>query len=182
MGDPLRNLRAARDEVREVGAILQSDWQVQRLVGSQAQYAAVLQGLANAELFHYAGHGHFSGRGGWGSVLTLAPPAEITIGDILGLGHAPRWVVLSGCDTGRTATDTPAETLGLAQAFLSNGSQMVVAATRPVADETALALIDKFYEAWKTSGDAGEGLRQAQLALHRERTEDDWSSFRLFEP
>jgi len=51
-----------------------------------------------------------------------------------------------------------------------------------VADETALALIDKFYEAWKTSGDAGEGLRQAQLALHRERTEDDWSSFRLFEP
>jgi hypothetical protein len=182
VGDPLENLRAARDEVRAVGATLQGQWQVQALVGRQAQYDAVMQAISGAELFHYAGHGHFSGRGGWGSVLALASPAEITIGDILGLSRAPRWVVLSGCDTARSATDVPLQTLGLAQAFLSNGSKMVLAATRPVADETALAVTTRFYEQWKGSGDAGEALRHAQIALSREGTDDDWSSFRLFEP
>ena len=118
---------------------------------------------------------------GWDSVLPLAESSDLTLGDILALTHAPRWVVLSGCETARTGTATPAESLGLAQAFLAAGSASVLAAVRPVADETAASLVDGFYRAWTQATPASAALRAAQLALRASDPAADWASFRIVE-
>jgi cellulose synthase operon protein C len=114
-------------------------------------------------------------------VLPLAESSELTLGDVLALARAPRWVVLSGCETGRAGAAAPAESLGLAQAFLAAGSRSVLAAVRPVADDTAAALVDGYYRAWSPVTPVAAALRSAQLALRARDPRADWASFRIVE-
>src|SRR6185295_13907303 len=94
---------------------------------------------------HYAGHGAFSGFGGWESSLLLAEDTRLTLGDLLALERVPSRVVLSGCETGRSSTETSVESLGLAHAFLLAGSREVVASTRPADDRTVPAFFADLY-------------------------------------
>ena len=151
------------------------------LEGSAAVASVLRRRLGEVDLFHYAGHAVFGGDGGWESVLPLAESSELTLGDILALTRVPQWVVLSGCETARSGDAAPAESLGLAQAFLTAGSAGVLAAVRPVADQTAARLIATFYGAWTGTTPASAALRAAQLSLRREAPTADWSSFRIIE-
>ncbi|MEM7356202.1 MAG: CHAT domain-containing protein, partial [Acidobacteriota bacterium] len=106
-----------------------------------------------------------------------------TIGDILALDRVPGRVVLSSCESARSDVDAPtAGVAGLAQAFLAVGSHSVIAATRPIADETARALAEALYPALLSAGTDPAALRQAQLTLYRRQPRIDWASFRAFEP
>jgi hypothetical protein len=184
VADPRGDLPAAREEMTRVAASLAGDgrWEVRRLQGSDVEPRTLRRDLPRADLFHYAGHAEYAGFGGWDSALPLADSGHFTVGDILALERAPRWVVLSGCETARTSADEAPEGVGLAHAFLSNGAEIVLAAVRPVADTTAAALVDDFYASW-TDGDGAElALQRAQLELRRDDPQADWSSFRIVVP
>jgi hypothetical protein len=183
VGDPRGDLPAARRELQSVRAIASrgASWQLRALEGQEAQYGALMRLLADADLFHFAGHAEFTGRGGWDSALPLAGSAALTVGDILSLKRGPRWVVLSGCETGASSYEA-GESLGLAQAFVTRGAQAVVAATRRVADDTTARLVATFYENWAAGLSPDAALQRAQLALRREEPRADWSAFRLLEP
>jgi CHAT domain-containing protein len=183
VADPLGNLPAAVREADVVTAALRGQsWTTDSLRGEKAEEGAVRRALGQVDLLHYAGHGTFSGFGGWESVLPLAGSTRLTLGDVLTLGRAPRWVVLSGCETGQSSADAPVEGLGLAQAFLLAGSRSVIAATRPVGDRAAEGLFAELYQHWGPAPDLAVLLQRAQLALRQRAPGAGWASFRLFEP
>ena len=179
VADPGGDLAAARLEARHVREAAAVSWSIELLEGGAADDKAVRDALAAADLFHYAGHGIFAG---WGSALPLANSSRLTLGDILALERAPAQVVLSGCDTGRSADDAPAAIAGLAHAFLAVGSHSVIAATGPIGDDAALELTTALYPALLAETSAPAALRQAQLELRRRDPGGDWSKFRVFEP
>jgi tetratricopeptide (TPR) repeat protein len=185
VADPRGNLLGALDEARAVGKALRSGpspWTVEELKAGQASSTTVGSRLATADLLHYAGHGIFAGFGGWDSSLLLAEDTRLTLGDLLALDRVPAWVVLSGCDTGRSSAETPVESLGLAQGFLLAGSQAVVASTRPVDDRSAPELFTALYREWEREPDLAVALQRAQLSWRKKHPRADWQSFRLFEP
>jgi len=211
LGDPRGDLPAARREIEAVSRALRGAWGVEILLGEDVSAPALRRRLGTAEsrpdLLHYAGHGVHAGRGGWESALPLAGQGRLTAGDILALGTVPARVVLSGCETARSAP-SGVESLGLAQAFLLAGARRVVAALRPVDDAAASELFADLYRQWGPregvgaegagGGEQGDGadgdggtdggddlaslLRQAQLGWRRQHPGGDWASFRVLEP
>ncbi|WP_437313100.1 CHAT domain-containing protein [Sorangium sp. So ce385] len=191
VGDPGGDLPAARAEARAVAFLLERrGLRVALLEGPAATHDAVRGAIEQPEvaILHYAGHGVFEGRDGWESALPLAAGGRLTVGDILALAHAPARVVLSGCETARTADAARAGGLGLAQAFAAAGAGVVVATARPVDDALAARVIGALYagDAADTQPRSSEGflddipasLRAVQLALHDTRPGVDWASFR----
>ncbi len=185
VADPQENLPAARYEADEVQKALQSlpeTWSVELLQGPDADAEKVRRALASVDLLHYSGHGVFAGRGGWESALRLAGNGRLTPGDLLSLERAPRWVVLSGCETARSALAAPAESIGLAHACLLAGTLQVVAAVRPIDDRDAARLFTSLYRRWNTAPDLVLLLREAVLAWRQKHPSGDWASFRVLEP
>jgi CHAT domain-containing protein len=185
VADPRDDLPGALEEAASVRRALASGsrrWVSEELKSSAATADAVRSRLAAADLLHYAGHGTFSGFGGWESSLLLAEETRLTLGDFLALVRVPAWVVLSACDTGRSAAETPVEGLGLAHAFLLAGSRAVVASNRPADDRTVPAFFADLYRQWDREPDLAVALQRAQLAWRQRDPRADWASFRLFEP
>jgi CHAT domain-containing protein len=187
VADPLDDLPAARREItRAAAALAQRGWRVDRIDGADATHAKVRAALdaPDLALFHYAGHALFEGRDGWESGLPLAAGGWLTVGDLLALPRSPDLVILSGCETARTADAARAEGLGLAQAFALAGARGVVATTRPVRDDLAPALIAAFYEraldplALASPPDFVAALAGAQRTIRADLPATDWSSFR----
>ncbi len=186
VGNPLGDLPAATQEANAVAATLQGQqpaWSTEVLRGEEASADRVRLSLIGTALLHYAGHATFSGSGGWESVLPLAGGTRLTLSDLLALRRVPHWVVLSGCETGRSSADAPVEGLGMAHAFLLAGSRAVIAATRPVGDRKAQELFAELYRHWGSTPDLAVLLRDAQLASRQQRDPAAvWESFRVFEP
>ncbi|HEX6901831.1 MAG TPA: CHAT domain-containing protein [Thermoanaerobaculia bacterium] len=187
VADPREDLPGALRESQEIGRILKSGsppWRTEELKHKAASPNAVLRGFATADLLHYAGHGTFSGFGGWESGLLLAEETRLTLGDILTLRQqVPPWVVLSGCETGRSSNETPVESLGLAHAFLLAGSRAVVASTRKTNDRAVPPeFFADLYRQWDREPDLAVALQRAQLSWRQRNPKADWQAFRLFEP
>jgi CHAT domain-containing protein len=185
VADPRGDLPGAAAEAVAVRRVLQSGpqpWRTDELAEGAASADEVRRRLVTTELFHYAGHGSFAGLGGWDSSLLLAKDTRLTLGDLLALDRLPRWVVLSGCDTGRSTAEAPVAGLGLAHAFLLAGSRAVIASTRPTDDRTLPAFFAELYRQWQREPDLAAALQRAQLAWRQRTPTADWASFRLFEP
>ncbi len=183
VADARGNLTHARREVATVEEILTAtgQWSVAKLQGRAADSVAVAQAVERADLFHYAGHAEYAGARGWNSALGLASDTRMSVTDVLMLTRAPALVVLSGCETARSAVVAPVQSIGLANAFLARGSNAVLAAVRPVSDEVAYQLMDNFYRSWATLQPPAEALRIAQLQLRESMPDSDWAAFRLIE-
>lgn len=185
VADTRDNLQGALDESRKVIEILRSGprpWTTEELEGEEASVKAVRKQLTSADLLHYAGHGSFSESGGWDSSLLLAGDTRLTPGDLLTLDRVPAWVVLSACETGRSSTKVPIESVGLAQAFVVAGSRAVIASIRPVKDSDLPAFFSELYREWEREQDLAVALQHAQLSWRKRHPLADWQSFRLFEP
>jgi cellulose synthase operon protein C len=185
VADTRGDLQGALDESRKVVETLRSGpqpWTTEELEGAEASVESVRERLASPDLLHYAGHGSFSGSGGWDSSLLLAKETRLTLGDLLALDRVPAWVVLSACDTGRSSTKVPVESLGLAQAFILAGSRAVIASIRPVKDIDLPAFFPELYREWDREPDLAVALQHAQLSWRKRHPLADWQSFRLFEP
>ncbi len=187
VGDPRGDLPAARREAEQVASeLLRRGINSRRLSKSEATHTALRDALEDPSTFflHYAGHGFFAGRDGWESGLPLAGGAEFSVGDVLSLVHAPRSIVLSGCETGRTEGDVPVEGLGLGQAFIVAGSTAVVVTTRPLDDRLAERVMAALYtsDSADPTQDLAQALRQAVLAAANKDPSSDWTSFRVLVP
>ena len=185
VADPRDNLPGALDEARKVLEALETGahpWITEELKSEEASVDAVRSRLESAGLLHYAGHGSFSGFGGWDSSLLLAEKTHLTLGDVLALERAPAWVVLSACDTGQSSAAGPVESLGLAHAFLLSGSHAVVASIRQANDRDVAEFFPLLYREWDRDSDLAQALQRAQLSWRRKNPEADWQGFRLFVP
>lgn len=180
VADP--SLPAAPAEASAVRRALESrpeGWTVEAPAGRPAGLREVRRALSGAVLFHYAGHAELDEASrGWDSHLALGG-GRLTVDDVLASSRVPRWVVLSGCDTGSDARTAPLPSIGLAQAFLIAGAEAVVAAVGEVSDEDAAALAEAFYRSWDPTASAAAALRQAQLDLERRDPGSDWRKFRV---
>jgi CHAT domain-containing protein len=179
--DPAGNLPAARKEGDEISERLRAkQWNVRRLEGQQATKQALLASLSNVRLLHYAGHGVYKGQDGWESELPLANHTTLTVGDILALRAPPRHVVLSACESGRSFAGVGAESIGIAQALVTAGSESVVATVRRVDDRLAAAVSRGLHEriADHENIDLPAALREVQLSLARAGA-SDWQAYRV---
>lgn len=186
VADPRSDLPAARREADRVAPIVQRVTRqggIRRLTGPAATGEAVRRALADVHWFHYAGHGVYAGTGGWESHLPLAGGGSLSVADILALPRVPSRVVLSGCETARSARSVGAEGLGLAQAFVAAGASDVVAAVRPVNDALAADLSEALYRHLAADAERGgvsvpAALRLAQLEIAGSAPTSDWAAFR----
>jgi CHAT domain-containing protein len=190
IADPSSNLFEAHQE-----GLVAADWLsgelgfgVQRLDGREATFSSVRRALQNPKVdyLHYAGHGHFSEREEE-LELPLADGGALTLDDILTLEHTPRSVILSGCETARTASIASAKGLGLAQAFIVRGADVAIAATTEVDDHMTTRIMTNLYRALAISGgeDAASALQTAELeelARTGGSPSNAWSSFRVLVP
>lgn len=180
VADPTGDLSGARAEVEAVSERLRGQgWTVQALVGGNALARSVGEALAASNVFHLAGHAKAVDEGGGlRSAIELADDVQLTAGDILGLGHVPPEVFLSGCETAVTPERSVLE-LGLAQAFVLSGAHTVIASSRPVDDRLAYQLATRTYA---EKGNLLAGFAEAQRALFRTAPERDWAAFRAVVP
>ncbi len=163
-----REATRARDRLR-------SSMNVVDLSGRAATKGAFTEAVAAASWLHFAGHGRYAA--GWDSGLRLADGVTFTVRDVLALPRVPAHVVLSGCETARSAP-TRALDLGLPEAFVVRGAEEVVAAIRPVADATAADLVGALY-ASAPPGDLASALAAAQRAASGRSAAGDWAAYRV---
>lgn len=180
VADPRDDLPGTLEEAARVVEVLKS-WDVEVLKSAEASATAVSDRLVRADLVHYSGHSSYSGFGGWESSLLLAE-SQLTLFDLLTLKRVPTWVVLSGCESGRSSTEVPVESLGLAHAFLLAGSRAVIASVRLADDRQVSGFFPELYRQWEREPDLSVAFQRAQLAWRRQAPAADWQGFRLFVP
>jgi CHAT domain-containing protein len=145
--------------------LVELGWRVSRLSGEDAAFERVLDGLAQSDWLHYAGHGIVGGRSGWDSGLPLAGEAILDVSAVIGAPRVPAAVVLSACDTAGTANARGAG-MQIATAFLIAGARFVIASQGEVRDADAARVSRALYEAAGNGLEGPELLRAAVLALH----------------
>jgi CHAT domain-containing protein len=102
---------------------------------------------------------------------------RLTLEDIARSGLRADIVVLSGCATGDGRELRGEGVIGLTYGFLANGSHTVVASLWPVEDALTARFMEDFYAAYRTSGNAPQALRIAQLRARGASGPAVWSSF-----
>lgn len=181
VADGAGDLTAAHRELEAISRQLeaQRSWNIDAVSQSRAVRETLRSGLAESELFHFAGHARFHGEFGWDSALSLTDDTQFSVADILTLARAPDLVVLSGCNTARTTDSVSAQSMGLANAFALAGSRHTVATSRQVDDQHAYALVTRFYSHWLEGKPPQVALQKAQIDLLTTTPEADWSAYRI---
>jgi CHAT domain-containing protein len=176
-------LPAARDE-----AVAVSQLYPERvlLLRDAARLDAVVAALAEAQVFHFAGHALAAAASPDRAMLYLATAdgqrSSWTAAEVAKT-HAPnlRLAVLAGCETGSVGAG-PVH--ALATGFLVAGAEAVVATRWPLRDDEATLLLRRFHELVTAGERVPQALRRAQLesatpkgsrALHPAV----WSSFHV---
>jgi hypothetical protein len=155
---------------------------VRSLAGPLASRRELLRELPELALLHYAGHHRFAGAEGSESELLLSD-GTLSVADVLTLRAAPRFIVLSACDSAKLQAPGFAGGLDLAYAFVLKGTQAVVAATRPVRDELGYSMMTALYAELAGGSDSARdwvrALQAAQLRVRAQQPAADWSVFRV---
>lgn len=181
VANPEEDLPQTEREAALAEARLRPSMETALLTGGRATKQAFADALGRTSWLHFAGHARYAA--GWDTGLRLAEGVPFTVRDALALPRAPARVVLSGCETARSVP-TRALDLGLPEAFVVRGSEEVVAAMRPVADQAAADLMNKLYSiALPGEGappvDLAAALARAQHeAWERGASAGDWAAYR----
>ncbi|PZR15419.1 MAG: hypothetical protein DI536_08180 [Archangium gephyra] len=169
IGDPRRDLPAARDEARALSKQLNGEL----LEGDAATLDAITARWSSRPLLHFAGHGRVSAGAPWEARLDLAKGQSLDFELLLARRPSPGLVVLSGCETGR-----PLDGIGLAEGFLAAGARHVLATTVEVKDEDARRFVERFYRLGGLEAPT-EAFRLAVKEADAAHDES-WSQWRLF--
>ena len=171
VADTRGDLPFARDEGAWVAEALAKKMKNTELEGRAATGPALHDALAQATSLHYAGHAiELEGD----LVLPLAAGGRLTTTDILALPASPERVILSACAAGRLDANGLGSGMGFVQAFAERGAHEVVAPSRPVRDDLALA----FARALVATG--GGDSHRALGELRRAHPDGDWSAYRIW--
>ncbi len=130
-------LPEAEPEVRRLAALYPH---AQLLTGADASVARTLSAINGAAFVHIAAHGNFRADNPLFSALWLAD-GPLTVYDLEGTAVAPRNVVLAACDSARHTTHPGDDLLGLGAAFLSLGTQVLIASLVSLPDGQSTELM-----------------------------------------
>jgi hypothetical protein len=133
------------------------------LLGDAATTRTVLQALDGAPLVHLAAHGHHDQENFLFSRVDLAD-GPLMAYDIQRLTAAPRHVVLSSCDVGRTTVRPGEEILGFTAALLYIGTATVTASVARVGDEAATETMTAYHQLLAAGTRPAEALAAATAA------------------
>lgn len=150
-------LRHAAREARS----LHAEHGGQLLTGRSATVGAALAAMDGADLVHIAAHGRFR------EDQPLFSCVELSRGPLFGydlqrLSRAPRRVVLSACDAGRSAVWPGGEAIGMATALLRHGTATVIASVLPVPDREAVGLVSSLHAGLAAGLGPATALAKAQ--------------------
>jgi len=130
------------------------------LVGAKATVDATLRSLDGAPLAHLAAHGHHDRDNVLFSSLDLAD-GPLMAYDIQRLATAPRQVVLSACDVGRSVVRPGDEVLGFTAALLHIGTATVISSVTRVADDITPGIMTAYHRALSAGTRPAEALAAA---------------------
>jgi CHAT domain-containing protein len=147
---------------REVTQIAKSYPGCRPLVAEAATVSAALQALDGAPLAHLAAHGHHDQENFLFSRLDLAD-GPLMAYDIQQLVTAPRQVVLSSCDVGRTVVRPGEEILGFTAALLYVGTATVISSVTRVADDAAVSMMTAYHRLLAAGARPAQALAEAAL-------------------
>jgi CHAT domain-containing protein len=147
---------------REVTEIAKSYPGCRPLVAEAATVSASLQALDGAPLAHLAAHGHHDQENFLFSRLDLAD-GPLMAYDIQQLVTAPRQVVLSSCDVGRTVVRPGEEILGFTAALLYVGTATVISSVSRVADDAAVGMMTAYHRLLAAGTRPAQALAEAAL-------------------
>ena len=116
------------------------------LVAADATVDATLRALDGASLAHLAVHGHHDRDNVLFSSLDLAD-GPLMAYDVQRLTTAPRQVVLSACDVGRSVVRPGDEILGFTAALLHSGTATVISSVTRVADDITPGIMTAYHGA-----------------------------------
>lgn len=148
----------------EVAALARRHPDAHRFTGKAARADTVAAALDGADLAHIAAHGHFRTDNPLFSSLRLAD-GPLTAYDLERLKRPPRQVVLSACDSGRSAVHPGGEVLGLAAVLLGLGTTSLVASVIPVPDHASRRLMLRFHRLLDDGAGPAHALARAQAEL-----------------
>ncbi len=152
--------------------------------GAQATWQRLQDESSSADVLHLACHGWFSAGRPLASGVKLAD-RWMTVRDVYGLHLDGAVVVLSGCETGRSAISGADEQVGLVRGSFAAGASALLMTLWPVHDETAGILMAYVYEFWQNGGpDRRIGLAAALRAAQRRLMKENphpifWAPFIL---
>lgn len=168
-------LQFAQDEVQMIQSLV--DQPGKALLGKEATESAFKREAPDFRYVHLATHGYFNKLNPMLSGLELEPDKDndglLELHEVLRLELQAELVTLSACQTGLGAghfAEIPAgdDFVGMTRAFLSAGSDSVLASLWEVDDESTMSLMTQFYRRLDTSGPdraKAEALAQSQRVL-----------------
>jgi tetratricopeptide (TPR) repeat protein len=130
------------------------------LSGADATVGSTLGALGDAAIVHFATHGHHEPENILFSRLDLAD-GPLMAYDVHQLETAPRHVVLSACDVGRSVVRPGDEFLGFTAALLYCGSLTVVSSVARVDDRAAVDVMCAYHSALTRGVPAPRALADA---------------------
>lgn len=150
-------------------------------VESQATKKQLNMISEQADLLHLSTHGEFKSHAPLMSHLSMADGWLTTL-DILNLRLNASLVVLSACETGKSAIEGGDELLGFMRAFLHAGAASLLMTLWPVEEQATLAFMCYFYQALLDGASKATALQAAQTKfLHHPTYKHPfyWSAFAL---
>jgi hypothetical protein len=145
---------------REVTEIAKSYPGCRPLLPDTATVGAALRALDGAPLAHLAAHGYHDQENFLFSRIDLAD-GPLMAYDIQQLTAAPRHVVLSSCDVGRTVVRPGEEILGFTAALLYIGTASVTASVTRVGDDAAVGIMTAYHRLLAVGTRPAEALARA---------------------
>ena len=176
-------LAGAAAEAVQIGALYEN---ATVLLGSEASAPRFLSAAATADIVHVAAHTETGGDPAVAALLLARDPdhsGALTLGNIREvLDVRDRLVILAACRTGQTEGFASAN---FAFAFLSTGSETVIATVYDIPDEASRFFSVTLHRLLRAGKSPAEAVREAQLtmaasrnpALHEPR---NWSAFQVY--
>jgi hypothetical protein len=130
------------------------------LLAESATVSDTLRGLDGTPLAHLAAHGHDDRENFLFSRLDLAD-GPLMAYDVQQLATAPRHVILSACDVGRSVARPGGELLGFTAALLYVGAATVISSVARVADDAAVAIMTAYHRRLADGAGPARALAEA---------------------
>ncbi len=163
LGNPRGDLPHAANEAMQVAELFNT----KPLIGHLANKETVFEQLAydDVQLAHFATHAYFEPGSPLDSGVVLAD-GVLTAREILERGlRAPRFVVLSACESGMATPIAGEEMAGLSQVFMAAGTRSQLLSLWVVNDPATEYLMTGFYREWKAGQtDKATALKKAMAA------------------
>ena len=153
------DLAHATGEVLEIAKIYPG---CRPLLAEAATVSATLRGLDGTCMAHLAAHGHHDRENFLFSRLDLAD-GPLMAYDIQQLTAAPRQVILSACDVGRSVVRPGEELLGFTAALLHVGTATVISSVARVADDAAVGTMTRYHRGLAAGARPARALAEAVL-------------------